>query len=206
MLKADICPLEVLESIADIHAYCIEHDNTMATFLPPLSRPRIVEHWQNLFEETSDQRLIFISVSKVTDRSTREVMPHPFNYLNWLQDSSNAKSASSPDLEVSGVVSLSMPLSETGPFRGLVQKLFISPHHRRRGLATQLMARLELEALKRNKWSLMLDTIVGTPAEQLYPRLGWNTLGVVKEYGFSPKDRDLVDEIFFWKDIRRPDD
>lgn len=34
--------------------------------------------------------------------------------------------------EATGVVMCSMPRSETGPFRGLVEKLLVSPNHRRK--------------------------------------------------------------------------
>lgn len=186
----------------------------MATFLPPLSREKMVEHWQKLFDETNDKRLIFVCVSKVADRLETGTIDAPFEGHDWLisptvigskegkGEAVGAEESQESALEVSGVVSLSMPESQTGPFRGLVQKLFISPYHRRKGVARRLMAELEREAFKRNKWSLMLDTTVGTAAEYVYPELGYRVLGVVKNYGFTPKDHTLVDEIFFWKDLR----
>ncbi len=48
----------------------------------------------------------------------------------------------------------------------------------------------------------MLDTTVGLPAENVYPKLGWTLIGVVPKYGISPKDGSLVDEKFFYKDLR----
>lgn len=178
----------------------------MATFLPPLSRKQMVDHWFKLFDETNNDRLILFCVSKVSERHTTETIDAPFEGHGWsslpLSPGKEEEEGKQATLEVSGVVSLSMPTSQTGPFRGLVQKLFISPYHRRKGLARQLMAELEKEALNRGKWSLMLDTTVGTSAEHVYPKLGYNVLGVVKNYGFTPKDHTLVDEIFFWKDLR----
>jgi len=44
---------------------------------------------------------------------------------------------------VAGIVMLSKPPSETGPFRGIVEKLLVSPSFRRRGVATTLMVVLE---------------------------------------------------------------
>ncbi|OAG42840.1 hypothetical protein AYO21_02791 [Fonsecaea monophora] len=105
-------------------------------------------------------------------------------------------------LDLSGVVTLATPFSQTGPFRALVEKLFVSPLHRRRGIATRLMARLERVAVAHGRWNLMLDTEVGSGAELVYPRLGYERLGVVREYGFSPRDGRLVDEVWFWKDLR----
>lgn len=122
----------------------------------------------------------------------------PFDAAEW------PVLAEEPKLEVSGVISLSLPASETGPFRANVQNLFVSRFHRRRGTASALMLELEEQARKNDRWNLILDTTVGTGAEQLYPKLGWERLGVVREYGISPKDGRLLDEVFFWKDIRQP--
>ena len=48
----------------------------------------------------------------------------------------------------------------------------------------------------------MLDTTVGLPAEHIYPKFGYTELGVIPKYGFSPEDGRLVDEKFFYKDLR----
>ncbi|RMZ84592.1 hypothetical protein DV737_g1153, partial [Chaetothyriales sp. CBS 132003] len=194
----------IIESIVLIHAACILNDNTLVTFLPPLSHSQITESWQGLLEQTSDQesRFILVSVSKVASRSSSSgplKTESPFKGDSWPVLPTNE------DLEISGVVSLSSsPESQTGPFRGVVQRLLVSPLHRRKGLATKLVAELEKRALAMGRWSLMLDTEVGSPAELLYPRLGYETLGVVREYGISPRDgKTLVDEKFFWKDLRK---
>jgi len=164
----------------------------------------MIHHWQTLADEPNDNRFILIYISRVSDRSTTETIEAPFEGHDWLQLTPDfiKDNNTEAELEVAGVVSLSMPSSETGPFRALVQKLFVSPFHRRRGIATQLLTELERQALERGRWSLMLDTTVGTPAEHLYPKVGYNVLGTVKDYGYEPKDRALVDEIFYWKDIR----
>ncbi|RMD39423.1 hypothetical protein DV735_g5699, partial [Chaetothyriales sp. CBS 134920] len=130
----------ILESIVLIHAACILHDHTVATFLPPLSHRKIAQSWQRFLDEAA------------------------------------TATTTTAALEISGVVSLSNPAppsrSETGPFRALVQRLFVE---------------------------------AGSPAARtLYPRLGYQRLGVVSEYGISPRDgRTLVDEVFFWKDLRK---
>lgn len=50
--------------------------------------------------------------------------------------------------------------------------------------------------------SQMLDIEIGSPAELVYPRLGYTRMGVVPRYGISPKDGRLVDEVWFYKDLR----
>lgn len=48
----------------------------------------------------------------------------------------------------------------------------------------------------------MLDTKVGSDAENVYPRLGYKELGVVPNYGIDPHTGELVDERFFYMDLR----
>ncbi len=187
----------ILDGATHIHASCILHDNTMATFLPPLSHAQMYQHWESLLAETrSGGRLIIIYLSPISSRSPGLDIKPPFPPSDW------PVLEAGESLEVSGIISLSLPTSQTGPFRGLVQNLFVSPLHRRKGIATQLVAELEARALELGRWNLMLDTIAGTPAEAMYPKLGWERLGLVKDYGVSPEGGRLVDEVFFWKDLR----
>lgn len=101
-----------------------------------------------------------------------------------------------------GYVCLMMPASETGPFRGEVNKLMVSPRHRRKGVARRVMEKLEEVGRERGRTLLILDTTIGLPAEQVYPKLGWKEWGVLPNYGISPEDGRLVDERFFYKDLR----
>ncbi|KIX08637.1 uncharacterized protein Z518_03294 [Rhinocladiella mackenziei CBS 650.93] len=172
----------IIDGIVHIHASCILHDGTLATFLPPLSHAALYSWWEDRLKEvTEGGRQLIVCLSEISNRTA----------------------VIEPQLEVSGVVSLNTPFSQTGPFRALVEKLFVSPLHRRRGIARRVMARLETVALRLDRWNLMLDTTVGTEAEEVYPRLGYQKLGVVSEYGYSPVDGRLVDEVWFWKDLRR---
>ena len=49
-----------------------------------------------------------------------------------------------------------------------------------------------------------LDTTIGLPADEMYPKLGWKVWGMLPRYGTSPKDGSLVDERFYYKDLRDP--
>lgn len=151
----------------------------MATFVPPLSYTRMYERWKQHFREvTTGTRIIIVNVQPISSRNPpvaeTDHLRIPFNDSEWptMPDSTH---------ELAGIASLSLPASETGPFRALVQNLFIHPFHRRKGIATGLLAELEREAINHGRWSLMLDTTVGTPAERMYETLQWNRLGVVKE-------------------------
>jgi hypothetical protein len=194
----------IIESMVQIHASCVLNDDMVATFIPPLSHHVMTENWISFVNEvSSSSRLILIYVSKITSRSSGKDTKAPFEKHVWPL-LPNEGGDRQPDLEVSGVVSLACPTSQTGPFRGLVQRLFISPYHRRKHLATHLVAELEKRAIARGRWSLMLDTPAGSVAEQMYLQFGYGKLGVVREYGISPKDGEtLLDEVFFWKDLRK---
>jgi GNAT superfamily N-acetyltransferase len=196
----------ILSGIVHLHAACILNDGTLATFLPPLSHDVMYEWWRERLAETTSaagtarQRHIIVCISEVAQRTGtgNANLSAPWSAqgrVNWPVLKNG--------LEVSGVVSLSTPFSQTGPFRALVEKLFVSPLHRRQGIARRLMVKLEDLSMAAGRWSLMLDTEVGSPAEHVYPRLGYERLGVVREYGISPKDGRLVDEVWFWKDLRK---
>jgi hypothetical protein len=60
------------------------------------------------------------------------------------------------------------------------------------------MERLETECLKRDRWLMVLDTATGSAAEAIYPRLGWQRVGVVPEYALYPEG-DYCGTTFFYK-------
>jgi GNAT superfamily N-acetyltransferase len=191
----------ILDGIIHLHAGCILHDNTLATFVLPLSHAQMTQWWQARLDEVAPgDRHIIVYLSKVQDRTTNPGQPAPWTTegKDWPTFQSGGTT-----LEVSGVVSLSTPFSQTGPFRALVQKLFVHPCHRRKGIAKSILSKLEAVAMEHGRWNLMLDTTVGTAAEDVYPKLHYERLGVVREYGYSPKDPSvLMDEVWFWKDLR----
>lgn len=123
--------------LAAIHAQCITHDRTMATFLPPLSHDKLLAWWkERIAEVTAGTRLMLI-----------------------LLDESDA-GAKPKGPELMGVVMLAMPASETGAMRGFIEKLLVHTKFRQRGGARTLMERLEQEALKRGKTVLVSDFLL----------------------------------------------
>ncbi|KAI4788511.1 acyl-CoA N-acyltransferase [Aureobasidium sp. EXF-8845] len=172
----------LIPTFAFIHEDCIETDFTLATFQPPFQHqnpevpdPRVLEYWSNNAARVAeDTKVIFMQMA--VSESGHE--------------------------ELAGYVVLASQASETGPFRGSVEKLLVSPRYRRRGIARLLMSKLEEVARVRGTTLLTLDTEAGSPAEGIYPRLGYTRLGKIPRYGVSPKDGRLVDEVFFYKDLR----
>ncbi|KAJ7882286.1 acyl-CoA N-acyltransferase [Mycena leptocephala] len=166
--------IALIPAFADIHIACIETDHTIATFTPPLKRDVIIDWWKDRAADAAEGKRIII-MALAEDGEGQE--------------------------QLAGYVILYRPLTETGPFRGSVEKLLVSPNFRHRGLARKLMEKLEEVAKIRGQTLLTLDTETGSPAEVVYPKLGYIQLGVIPKYGVSPVDGSLIAGTFFWKQL-----
>lgn len=119
----------LLSSFVDIHKACIEKDYTIATFLPPLQYDKMLRWYQSRAAEVvTGERAIIMSLKP--------------------------NSATNKD-ELAGFVMLSMPWSETGPYRGAVEKLLVSPNHRQKGVAKLMMKKIEDVAWKEKRTLLV---------------------------------------------------
>ncbi|KAF8198697.1 acyl-CoA N-acyltransferase [Mycena galopus ATCC 62051] len=164
----------LLPSFADIHIACIETDDMIATFTPPLKRDVIIDWWKERAADAAEGKRIII-MALAEDSAGRE--------------------------QLAGYVMLYRLLNEVEPTRAGVEKLLVSPNFRRRGLARMMMEKLEEEAKSHGQTLLMLDTETGSPAEMIYPKLGYIQLGIVPKFGLSPVDGSLVAATFFWKQL-----
>ncbi|KAJ7447141.1 acetyltransferase [Mycena galericulata] len=164
----------LIPSFADIHITCIEIDHTIQTFMPPLNRDVIINWWKERAAEAATGKRIII--------------------MAFDEDPAGQK-------QLAGCVMLFRPLTETGPFRGSIQKLLVSPNFRRRGIARKVMQKLEDEAKAHGQTLLMVDTTTGSPAEMVYAKLGYNVVGIVPKYGISPLDGSLHGRTYFWKQL-----
>ena len=117
-------------SFANVHKACITTaPYTIATFLPPLDDTRMCKWWEERFKEVVDgQRAIIMQM---------------------------APNSTTGEPELAGYVALQMPVTETGPFRGAVEKLLVSPDHRNKGIARRLMEKLE-EVAREEKRTLLV--------------------------------------------------
>lgn len=165
----------LLSHFADLHIACIEQDFTIATFIPPLSHDKTLKWWQQQADEvlTRKRKIFFMMASD--DSST-----------------------------LAGVVMLGKPSWETGPFRASVEKLLVSTKCRRMGVAKKLMLELERVAKEQGRTMLVnfrelhhfywsrehvlislsllktLDTEAGSPAEVMYPKMGYIKVGKIQ--------------------------
>ena len=100
--------------------------------------------------------------------------------------------------EIVGTVHLAAAGPENQPHRADVSKLLVHRRGRRQGVAAALMREVERVAVVRGKTLLVLDTVTGEPAEQLYLKLGWNVCGTIPNYALFPDGRPCATTVF-WK-------
>ena len=73
-----------------------------------------------------------------------------------------------------------------GRHRGEVAKLLVHRRARGLGVAGQLLQALESEAARRGRTLLILDTESGSLAEGLYNRWGWQVVGRIDDFAYTP--------------------
>ncbi|WP_425902114.1 GNAT family N-acetyltransferase [Agrobacterium radiobacter] len=108
--------------------------------------------------------------------------------------------AAEVDGKVVGTVQVGLASKPNQPHRGDLMKLLVHPSARGLGLARMLMQKVEEEAVKRGRTLLVLDTATGSDAEAIYPRLGWERIGVIPDYALFPDGR-FCGTILFYKRI-----
>ncbi|KAL1758907.1 hypothetical protein FB107DRAFT_271637 [Schizophyllum commune] len=165
----------LLPAFGDIHVACMEHDRTVATILT-YDREKATKIYRACAEETLTGRCTMIfGMTSVEDGRPPEVV---------------------------GYVTLAKPDTETGQFRGSVQKLMGSPRYRKKGAARALMDKIEEIADAEGRTYLTLGTEAGSGAESVYPRLGWTKYGVLPGYMITPGPKyELKDEICYYKKL-----
>lgn len=102
--------------------------------------------------------------------------------------------------KVVGTVQVGAAQMPNQPHRGDLKKLLVHRRARGKGLARLLMEAAEREAARRGKTLLVLDTATGSDAEAIYPRLGWQRVGVIPDYAMWPEG-GLCDTTIFYKRI-----
>lgn len=81
-----------------------------------------------------------------------------------------------------GSVQLALSTRPNGRHRAEVQKLLVLSSHRRRGIATDLMAAVEQVACDEGRTLLVLDTLKDNFGEPFYRHAGWIRAGEIPSY------------------------
>lgn len=85
-----------------------------------------------------------------------------------------------------------------GHHRAEVQKVLVHSGFRRQGIAQALLAAIEEEARKINRWLLVLDTEAGSPAEGMYEKCGYARAGGIPEFALN-SDGTYRANVYFFK-------
>ena len=84
-----------------------------------------------------------------------------------------------------GSVQVVLAQPENQPHRADISKMIVHRSARKQGIAAELMAEAEAEALREGKTVLVLDT-ASDDAERVYRKQGWQECGVIPDYALSP--------------------
>jgi GNAT superfamily N-acetyltransferase len=165
-----------LPAIIQMHIDCIQSDGALLRFHPPFTP----EKYQKM-ESFWKARLSQISTG------------HRITLIALVSPDGKEEG------DIAGIIELGMTEADTGPFRGDVEMLMVSPNYRRRGLASKLIDEVEVIAKEKKRtllvsceWNLvamrvcklsalnltcimqLLSTDIGSTAEKyLYPRRGY---------------------------------
>ncbi|GGF93553.1 N-acetyltransferase [Rhizobium wenxiniae] len=104
------------------------------------------------------------------------------------------------DGRVVGTVQVGLASKPNQPHRGDLMKLLVHRSGRGLGLSRKLMVAVEEEAARRGRTLLVLDTATGSEAEKIYPRFGWERVGVIPDYALWPQG-GFCDTTIFYKRI-----
>jgi GNAT superfamily N-acetyltransferase len=104
------------------------------------------------------------------------------------------------DGKVVGTVQLYLSPEPNARHRAEVYKLLVRRDFQRRGIGSALMVFVEVEARKRNRSLLLLDTAEGGASERLYRRAGWQEVGVVPHHFLDPFGQPRA-SIYFMKHL-----
>lgn len=101
------------------------------------------------------------------------------------------------DGRIVGTVQVGVQQFPNQPHRGDLKKLLVHGDARGQGVARALMQVAEQEALRHGKVLLVLDTATGSPAEDVYRKLGWSAAGIVPDYALFPDGRYCATTFYY---------
>lgn len=101
------------------------------------------------------------------------------------------------DGQILGTAQLLLAQPENQPHRADVAKMLVHRRARRRGVAQALLAELEATARREGKTLLVLDTVTGSAAEQLYVGAGWQRVGEIPGYALLPEGGLCPTTVFY---------
>jgi GNAT superfamily N-acetyltransferase len=142
------------------------------------------------------------SVGFMQPYDVADAMPYWADVARAVASGASLLFVAEADGVILGTVQVGLAQMPNQPHRGDLKKLLVHRSGRGRGLARSLMQAAEAEAAARGKTLLVLDTATGSPAEEIYPKLGWVRVGVIPDYALWPQG-GLCDTTIFYKRLGR---
>ena len=140
------------------------------------------------------------SVGFMQPYTPRDAEPYWRSVAEAVADGATLLFGAEVDGKIVGTVQVGAAQMPNQPHRGDLKKLLVHRSARGKGLARLLMEAAEREAARVGKGLLVLDTATGSEAEAIYPRLGWQRVGVIPDYAMWPEG-GLCDTTIFYKRI-----
>ncbi|MCV2359881.1 MULTISPECIES: GNAT family N-acetyltransferase [Roseateles] len=165
--------LQWLPALADLLIDGV-HRGASLGFLAPLSRYAAMEYWQGVFARLGPHHNLWIAC---------------------------AASESHVGEQLLGAVQLSLCPRLNAHHRGEVQGLMVHSRARGRGVASQLMARLECVAASQARTLLVLKAPSASQAEAVCVHLDWQRAGEIPDYNASA-DGNLQDATLYFKRLK----
>lgn len=172
--------LSHLPQLCQILQSCVNEGSSIG-FLGPLSMKDSEVYWTQVSELIEKGNLHLFALTSES-------------HIN------DAPSSLPESLTVLGTVQLVTIPKVTHLHRAEVIKLLVSPSARRLGIARKLMTHVEDFARGTGRSMLTLDTATGSPAVEMYRKLGWEEWGTCKNYASWP-DGSRCDATFFRKEL-----
>lgn len=117
-----------------------------------------------------------------------------------LQAGSRILLAACGEHRLEGTVQLALSPWPNARHRAELQKLFVSPALRGRGLGKSLMAAAHTTALQLGRTLLSLTTRWGGPAEVFYKELGYRQVGVIPGWTVGPAG-ERYDHVTLYREL-----
>jgi ribosomal protein S18 acetylase RimI-like enzyme len=137
------------------------------------------------------------SVGFMLPFSPQDAEPFWWSVAETVDEGGTIHVVAEVDGKVVGTVQVGLASKPNQPHRGDLMKLLVHPSARGLGLARKLMQKVEEETAKRGRTLLVLDTATGSDAEAIYPRLGWERVGVIPDYALFPDGRYCGTTLFY---------
>ena len=129
-----------------------------------------------------------------------DARPFWLDVADVVEAGSTIHAVAEVDGRIVGTVQIGLASKANQPHRADLMKLLVHRCARGLGLSRLLMDAVEAEAARRGRTLLVLDTATGSPAEAIYPRFGWERVGVIPDYALHP-DGSYCGTTLFYKRI-----